>query len=603
MAGIALGDRLRISAILTAHQLRALAAAAYSSPLYRWRLSGGASDRLLIAPQDLRTADPTMAIDIYHGRFSLAGSVAETAGESPFALKPPNVEWHRALHGFGWLRDLRAADTELARIQARALISDWMSLYGSWDAGVWDPVVTARRLISWFSHSPLVLKGADHAFYRRFMRSISRQTRHLARAGSEAPDGAPKLLAAIALCYAGLCMHNRQRLLRQASRWLADELARQILPDGGHISRNPEVLIDLLLDLLPLRQTFAARDVAPPPALTSAIDRMMPMLRFFRHGDGTLAHFNGMGPTYPDVMATLLAYDDARGRPVSGAPHSGYQRIEAGDVVVLIDTGPPPPPRLSREAHAGCLSFEMSAGLERIIVNCGVPPFGSRRWRTVSRSTAAHSTATLDDTSSCRFASAAIVVDRLGPIILSGPRHVPVERRDEEIVSVVASHDGYRGDFGIQHERRLTVSADGDRIEGEDIFSAIGGRATADPTYAVRFHLHPQVRASRTRDGTHVVLALPSGSAWEFFAGGAEISIEESVYLGGVEGPRRSEQIVVHGRCRHVPRVSWRLRRIERQTRRRRDSAPGEDELPFGAPETDAQDVAPSESGTGELAG
>jgi|FEC22Drversion2_1045045.scaffolds.fasta_scaffold00382_11 uncharacterized heparinase superfamily protein len=603
MAGIALGDRLRIGAILTAHQLRALAAAAYSSPLYRWRLSGGASDRLLIAPQDLRTADPTMAIDIYHGRFSLAGSVAETAGESPFALKPPNVEWHRALHGFGWLRDLRAADTELARIQARALISDWMSLYGSWDAGVWDPVVTARRLISWFSHSPLVLKGADHAFYRRFMRSISRQTRHLARAGSEAPDGAPKLLAAIALCYAGLCMHNRQRLLRQASRWLADELARQILPDGGHISRNPEVLIDLLLDLLPLRQTFAARDVAPPPALTSAIDRMMPMLRFFRHGDGTLAHFNGMGPTYPDVMATLLAYDDARGRPVSGAPHSGYQRIEAGDVVVLIDTGPPPPPRLSREAHAGCLSFEMSAGLERIIVNCGVPPFGSRRWRTVSRSTAAHSTATLDDTSSCRFASAAIVVDRLGPIILSGPRHVPVERRDEEIVSVVASHDGYRGDFGIQHERRLTVSADGDRIEGEDIFSAIGGRATADPTYAVRFHLHPQVRASRTRDGTHVVLALPSGSAWEFFAGGAEISIEESVYLGGVEGPRRSEQIVVHGRCRHVPRVSWRLRRIERQTRRRRDSAPGVDELPFGAPETDAQDVAPSESGTGELAG
>ena len=40
----------------------------------------------------------------------------------------------------------------------------------------------------------------------------------------------------------------------------------------------------------------------PPPALLNAIDRMMPMLRFFRHGDGNFALFNGMGPT-PDRPA------------------------------------------------------------------------------------------------------------------------------------------------------------------------------------------------------------------------------------------------------------------------------------------------------------
>ena len=57
---------------------------------------------------------------------------------------------------------------------------------------------------------------------------------------------------------------------------------------------------------------------------------MMPMLRFFRHGDGSFALFNGMGPTPPDLLATILAYDDARGAPVANAPHSGYQRVEAG---------------------------------------------------------------------------------------------------------------------------------------------------------------------------------------------------------------------------------------------------------------------------------
>src|SRR4029079_11926514 len=135
---------------------------------------------------------------------------------------------------------------------------------------------------------------------------------------------------------------------------------RQVLPDGGHASRNPGALVELLLDLLPLRQAFAARNVPPPPALNNAIDRMMPMLRFFRHGDGNFALFNGMGPTRSDLLSTILAYDDARGTPVSNAAHSGYQRREAGGSFVIMHTGPPPPMPASQEAHAGCLSFELS---------------------------------------------------------------------------------------------------------------------------------------------------------------------------------------------------------------------------------------------------
>ena len=102
----------------------------------------------------------------------------------------------------------------------------------------------------------------------------------------------PRLQAAIALCYAALCMARQQRHIRAATKRLADELARQILPDGGHISRNPGALIELLVDLLPLRTAFTARNIAPPAALLNAIDRMMPMLRFFRHGDGSFALFN-----------------------------------------------------------------------------------------------------------------------------------------------------------------------------------------------------------------------------------------------------------------------------------------------------------------------
>ena len=225
----------------------------------------------------------------------------------------------------------------------------------------------ARRLISLLSQAPLLLNGTDGKFYRRFLRSLGREVRYLRHAVLEAPDGLPRLQALTALCYGALCLANQASHAGAAARRLSEELQAQILADGGHISRNPAVLIELLLDLLPLRQTFAARNIAPPPALLNAIDRMMPMLRFFRHGDGQIALFNGRSATPNDLLATLLMYDDTRGTPMASMPHSGYQRIEAGHTVVLMDTGAPPPAGVSHDAHAGCLSFELSSGTSRIV--------------------------------------------------------------------------------------------------------------------------------------------------------------------------------------------------------------------------------------------
>src|SRR6185312_6598967 len=200
--------------------------------------------------------------------------------------------------------------------------------------------------------APLILHDADNRFYRRFLRSLVRQVRYLRHTAIEARDGVPRMQALVALAYAALCMAGQARHLRGTIKQLTAEIERQILPDGGHISRNPGALIELLLDFLPLRQAFQARNLASPPQLNNAIDRMMPMMRFFRHGDGAFAHFNGMGPTLPDRMATILAYDDARGAPLTSLPHSGYQRIETEEMVLIMDTGGAAPLSVSQEAHA-----------------------------------------------------------------------------------------------------------------------------------------------------------------------------------------------------------------------------------------------------------
>ncbi len=99
-----------------------------------------------------------------------------------------------------------------------------------------------------------MLQDADARFYRRFIRSLSRQVRYLRRSLKQSRDGLPRLQAVIALNYATLCMQGQSGALRGNVRRLIEELRRQILPDGGHISRNPGALIELLVDLLPLRQ-------------------------------------------------------------------------------------------------------------------------------------------------------------------------------------------------------------------------------------------------------------------------------------------------------------------------------------------------------------
>ena len=565
MSRIAVANHAKLSWLLLRGALRRIAGRANGHPVFRWPFTPLKSDRLVIAPQDLRTADATRATEIYSGRFAFAGKVVVCDRRSIFEMEPPSDEWAAALLGFGWLRHLRAAESGITRANARALVDEWISFQGGWHSIGWRPDVLARRIISWLSQSTLVLQDADVRFYRRYLRSLLRQVRYLRHTAGDARRGVARLQAVIALSYAALCIAGQSRHIKSMTERLKGELERQILPDGGHASRDPGAVIEILLDLLPLRQAFASRNIAPPQALQNAIDRMMPMLRFFRHSEGTFAHFNGMGATPADLLLTLLAYDEARGAPFANAPYSGYQRLAAGGAVAVVDTGCAPPIEMSLDAHAGCLSFEFSAPRQSlIIVNCGMPTIGRENWRPIARATAAHSTVTFNDASSARFVELATFRRMLGgsPIV-GGPTRVTVNREESsDTIALRAMHDGYAARFGILHERVLILSTDGMRLEGEDIFLDADGESrvrSARDEFAIRFHLHPTVRATRLTDGHGVMLMTPNKEVWTFSAHHDQVELEDSVYLAGSEGPRRTLQLVIRGHARTAARVQWLL--------------------------------------------
>jgi uncharacterized heparinase superfamily protein len=531
---------------------------------------GTRAEQLLLAPQELRTADPSFATELYNGHFGLAGRLAEVDAESPFEITPPSEGWARELYGFGWLRHLRAASSELSCEQAKALVQDFIALKRSLHGLAWQPEIVGRRVISWLSNSVLILDSGEPEAYENFLGALTSQLRYLSASYRDAPDGAPRLVALMALIYAGLCIAEQQAVVDRYSRPFSKELDRQILSDGGHISRNPEALVELLLDLLPLRQCFVARDRAPPKELTDAIDRIMPMLRFFRTGDGTLARFNGSGPTPTDALATVLAYDDVEGAPVRAATNSGYVRLECGPTLLICDIGPAPALSLSSNAHAGFLSFEMSSGNCPMIVNCGTPSIDHADWIPFARSTPAHSTLGFEGASSAEFTAVGangsqIVAD--SP--LSGPLNAQAAFADQgDNLRIKGAHDGYMTDFGVSHARQFLIAPNGLLISSEDKLSAPKGLQSPEGLiageYAIRFHLHPTVRAELAGDGQSAMLKLRNGETWKLSSNAPETKIEESFFLADARGPQPTSQVVLGGMMGEASevRIVWNIERM-----------------------------------------
>jgi uncharacterized heparinase superfamily protein len=535
------------------------------SRVLRWRYRSPAVEDFLIAPPDLRTQDLSFADEIAAGNFGLAGCVARLSGHSPFAHRPANPEWAHELHGFGWLRHLEGIRSVEIEGIARNLVRDWIRRGRANHPQAWELGVVARRIISWLAHSRLLLDGAERKTFVTITGSLADQITFLAASWRNAPDGYRRLVSLIALTLADLCIAGHDRRLDESEKLLAAELARQILPDGCHLSRNPAVLVELLFDLLPLRQCFAARGRKLDPSVLAAISRMGPMLRHLRLGDGMLARFNGMGVTERDALATVLAYDGGQTMLPGRVLASGYVRLERGSTVVVFDAGPPPALELAQAACAGCLSFELSAGTDALLVNSGAPRQADVNRRSLSRATANHNTLCLNEQSSSKLMRGARLERQLGGAPIRHPDHVACEVREVNGgIELRASHDGYADRFGLVHARTLKLNREGSRLEGVDTLAGAAGvmRFSWDLPFTIHLHAHPDAQVRPGRLSGTAELLLRSGEVWQLSTAGAALSIEPSTHFADLAAPRQAQQVVLRASCCGDAEVSWILERV-----------------------------------------
>jgi len=356
------------------------------------------------------------------------------------------------------------------------------------------------------------------------------QARHLAPRVEWHLLGNHVLANAKALVFAGCFFEGAEAeaWLNKGLAILREQLAEQVLADGGNFERSPmyhAIVLEDVLDLINLSRCFPGAVPADrTQALCDAAARMLGWARVMTHPDGGIAFFNDAAFGIAPELAELERYAQRLGFAAPGESESGmtrlaqsgYVRLAQGPFTLLFDAAPVGPDYLPGHAHADTLSFELSYGLQRVICNSGTSRYGRSEIRHWERSTAAHNTVGIDGENSSEVWDGFRVARRAYPLGLKCGQ-------EGDALRVTCAHDGYTRLRGRPvHRRTLEISGSvlrwTDELEGAGAHRVVG-----------RIPLHPSVRAVLVSASVWK-LSLPSGENLLLSATGAALGEEPGRY-------------------------------------------------------------------------
>lgn len=280
---------------------------------------------------------------------------------------------------------------------------------------------------------------------------------------------------------------------------LADEALKQILPDGAGAEQSPtyaaftaELILICAAAALSAGAGFPQRTLDRLGAFAAFAEWLPRTNGGFGDDDEGRAVTLGNEANYVQSVAAAIhgfthqtgqlpQADDFRsiffGAPKArGLDHTGLKTFSDGGLSVwrgtmadrtvelTLDHGPLGYLSIAAHGHADALALNLWIDGKPIIVDPGTWLYGSGgAWRDWLRSTPAHNTLNIDGQSQSVMS---------GSFNWSLKANTILERTDDQPNVLRARHDGYKGRFGVEHQRTLEWSPDGievlDRLLGDE---------------------------------------------------------------------------------------------------------------------------------------
>jgi uncharacterized heparinase superfamily protein len=527
----------------------------WRTPIHTLRLRGRYPLQLLDVPADPIPGSVRAGQALFDHKLSYAGE-SVPFDSIPRGLSPALTDYFQS---FAWLRDLATASVERRQgtTVAETLMQGWLKAHAlEVSQPAWRPDLWGRRVLFWTAYAPFLLDSRDATYRKEVLQALARGARHLDQAASAAPQGLAQVTAWAGVIAAGLLFPGGDLRVAHGEAGMTRALAVAMHVDGGLVSRSPAEQLALVELLAQLRAVYEVRARAPAGAVSRALAAAVPVLASVTLGDGALSSWQGGGPLGAARVEAAIAAAGVRATPRDDARDWGYQRLSCGETRLVMDAAPPPKAALARGAGASTLAFELSDGAQRLIVNCGGGVALPADLVAALRSTAAHSTLTLDEVNSTALHADGTMGRGVTEVALT--RHAGTDASRIE-----ASHDGYVRRFGLIHARKLTLSHDGHSLDGEDRLTPGGRRKPTGGAVAMRFHLAPGVETAITADGQGALLRPRDGESWQFRTRAGALAIEESLWVDRNGRPRPSQQLIVtlQAGAQGIT-IPWSLRRV-----------------------------------------
>ncbi len=459
----------------------------------------------------------------------------------------------KKLHSFFWLFTI---DLKSSKKITRSVISNWTKYNHNYCYKSWELDILSKRIISWIANSNSFYHESDEKFKVIFTKAIKKQLNHLTNEIQNTESVSDKMIGCSAIIMGGLSFKYQSQYLNIGFQLLKKIINTIFDNDGFPKSRNPRQVIFYLKYFVFIRELLKDSNTEIPEYLNEIIFYLGQAFDFyFEENDGRYL-FNGSHNI--NIIALKKYFKDHNYKFKSKLNSlGGYSILKNKKNKIIIDLGPTPEKRYSKDYQSGALSFEIFHDKEKLITNCGYFQNYNHKLNILSKSTAAHSSLSIDDRSSCKFKK-----NNLSHSILENTLRVSNKKIyfDEEIWELQGTHDGYLKEYGILHQRNIKFIPKELKYIGEDRiickkdFKKIG--------FDIRFHLMPETNAIKTQDKKSILLQLKK-SGWKFTCDSKSFGVEQGLYFGKKDVYTENKNIYINGEIiKEEEVINWELKKI-----------------------------------------
>ena len=463
-----------------------------------------------------------------------------------------NTKDYKKLHSFFWLFSI---DLKSSKKITQSIIEKWISKNKNYNNKNWEIDTLSKRVISWISNTKLTYEDASESYKSNFNFLIKKQINHLINEINRSELVDDKMIGCTAIVMAGLSFKDEKfmsyglNLLKKISIFSFDNT-------NFPKSRSIRQLVFYLKYFILIRELLKESQNEIPDYLNEKIFYLGKAYDFI-YGSTKLSYlFNGNHET---TQTDFNNYLKLRGYKFKSQSNEigGYAILKKKDLSIIMDIGNVPEKKFSSSFQSGPLSFEFIYKEEKLISNSGYFQNNKHQLNNISRSTAAHSTLVLDNTSVSKFKK-----NKFGKYSIENTYKIFNKKisNHKDLWILSSSHDGYQRRYGLVHNRELEFYPDKNILIGRD--KLIKKKSCRSTNFDIRFHLSTSTKVSKTQDGKVILIEL-NNSGWKFTCNDYLIDIETGLYFGEKNSFIENQNIFISGLTTNEDQtVCWRIEKI-----------------------------------------